>query len=336
EAGHPVPDEAGVEAARLVLDLVSGLKSGDHLLALLSGGGSSLLAAPAPGVTLRDKQEMTRALLECGASIAEINCVRKHLSAIKGGRLALAAAPAAITTLVIADVARDGPALVASGPTQPDPTTLKNARRILELYNIPLSDRVRAALADPGNETPARDHPAFAGTETRIVARSSAALSAAGQMAHAAGYTPMYLGDDVEGDATETGVVHAALALHYKGKGGRHALISGGECTVTVRDRAGGGGPNAEYLLSLALSLAGEEGVHAIACDTDGIDGSEDNAGAVIDPTTLARARALGLDLSTALARNRSYEAFKALGDLVMTGPTLTTVSDFRVILTEG
>ena len=336
EAGHPVPDEAGLEASREVLDIATGLGEGDHLLTLVSGGGSSLLAAPAPSISLTDKQDVTRALLECGASIKEINCVRKHLSAIKGGRLALAAAPARVTTLIISDVAGDDPVYVASGPTLPDPTSLRNAQRILELYNLDVSDRVRAALENPANETPYSNHPAFASCETRVIARAAGALSAAGQMAHAAGYTPVYLGDDIEGDATETGTIHAALALHHKKKGGRHALISGGECTVTVRDRSGDGGPNAEYLMSLAVALQGEAGISAIACDTDGIDGSRDNAGALIDETTLGRATELGIDMSDSLARNRSYETFNALGDLVMTGPTLTNVNDFRIVLTEG
>lgn len=336
EAGHPVPDEAGLAASRAVFDLVAGLGRSDHLLALISGGGSSLLAAPAPGISLADKQVVTRALLKCGASIREINCVRKHLSAIKGGRLALAAAPARITTLAISDVAGDDPSQIASGPTLPDDSTLQNAQRILQLYNIDPPESVSTALRDPANETPGREHPAFERSRAQVIARSANALAAAGQLASAAGYAPVYLGDDVEGDATEIGTVQAALALHYKRKGGRHALISGGECTVAVRGKDGAGGPNAEYLIALAIALQGEPGIHAMACDTDGIDGSEDNAGARIGPDTLQRAGALDINMPDALARNRSYAAFQALGDLIMTGPTLTNVNDFRVILTDG
>lgn len=336
EAGHPVPDAAGLEAARLVQSRVSGLGPGDHLLALISGGGSSLLSLPANGITLADKQSVTRALLASGATIAEINCVRKHLSGIKGGRLALLAAPAKITTLVISDVAGDAPDLVASGPTLPDPTSLQNAQRILDLYNIPHSHEVRSALADPRNETPKPGHPAFAFSRASVVARSAGALAAACQLAKAQGYSPVLLGDDVEGDATEMGTVHAALALHYKQKGGRFALISGGELTVQVKAKHGRGGPNSEYALALAASLNAEAGIFAIACDTDGIDGTEDNAGALVDPTTCARARALGLEPARALAENRSYDVFSALGDLVVTGPTRTNVNDFRVILVNG
>jgi hydroxypyruvate reductase len=336
EAGHPVPDDAGRRAAALVLELAQSLGQGDHLLFLVSGGGSSLLSLPAPGLSLEDKQKVTRALLACGASITELNCVRKHLSAIKGGRLALAAAPARVTTLVISDVAGDDASMVASGPTFPDSTTLQNARRILELYNIDPGAGVREALSNPNNETPSVDNPAFATAQARIVARAKGALAAAGQFLAADGYTPLYLGDDVEGDATEVGTVHAALALHHRGKRGRFALISGGELTVAVRDNAGAGGPNSEYLMSLACALNGAEGVSAIACDTDGIDGTADNAGAVIDSSTLRRARALGLDFPAQLAANRSYATFQALGDLIVTGPTRTNVNDFRVILVEG
>lgn len=336
EAGHPVPDEPGLQAAKRIQTRMRQLGPSDRVLALISGGGSSLLSMPAPGITLEDKQTVTRALLASGATIAEINCVRKHLSGIKGGRLALAAAPASVTTLVISDVAGDAPDLVASGPTLPDPTTLQNARRILDLYNVACSDRIRSALSDPRNETPKPDHPAFASCRVSVVARSAGALAAAAQLARAHGYTPVLLGDDVEGDATEMGTVHAALAMHYKQKGGRYALISGGELTVQVKARHGRGGPNGEYALALAAALNGEAGIYALACDTDGIDGTEDNAGVLIDPATCARARTLGLAPVRLLSENLSYDFFQALGDLVVTGPTRTNVNDFRAILIDN
>lgn len=335
EAGHPVPDEHSVQAAQYILSAVKALGPDDQLLALISGGGSALLASPAPGVTLLDKQNITRELLVCGASIAEINCVRKHLSAIKGGRLALAAYPAKVVTLALSDIPGDDPALIASGPTVPDRTTLADARKILQLYRIEAPPNVRAALECPNNETPAASTPGLAEVTTRVVARSHNALQAAGHLVHAAGYTPIYLGSDIEGDATEIGTVHAALALHHADKGGRWALLSGGETTVVVRNRNGKGGRNTEYLLSLALSLNGARGIHALSCDTDGIDGTEDNAGAIIDPTTLKRAQTLHLSAAQSLQNNLSYDFFKTLGDLVHTGPTRTNVNDFRLILVD-
>ncbi|MEO1656684.1 MAG: glycerate kinase [Pseudomonadota bacterium] len=333
EAGHPVPDAEGLNAARRVLELAESLGPEDQLLALLSGGGSALLAAPAPGITLEDKQQVTRALLASGASIREINCVRKHLSSIKGGRLALAANPASVTTLIISDVVGDDPAMVASGPTVADLTTLAHARRILELYNIEAPACVQKALYDEANETPTSEWEVFQRGRTEVVGRARQALSAVGQFLSANGYQPIHLGDDIEGEAREVGMIQAALALHYQKKGQRFALISGGECTVHVNERGGSGGPNTEYLLALVQALGGAEGITAIACDTDGIDGTEDNAGALIDQTTLARARDAQIDLQAALRMNQSYEAFAELGDLVMTGPTRTNVNDLRIVL---
>lgn len=335
EAGHPLPDEHGLEATREILAEVRRLGSHDQLLMLISGGASALLTMPAPGLVLDDKKAITMALLGCGASISEINCVRTHLSQIKGGRLALAAHPARVVTLAMSDIPGDDVALVGSGPTIADRTKLADARRILDIYRIPCPPHVSAVLEDERNETPFVDMPGLAGTSTRIIARSRMALEAAGEIAHAAGYHPVYLGDGIEGDSSEVGTVHAALALHHAGKGGRFALLSGGETTVIVRNPAGRGGRNQEYLLSLALSLDGAEGIYALACDTDGIDGTEDNAGACISPTTLRRADVLGLSAAAALNANRSYEFFREMGDLVVTGPTRTNVNDMRIILVD-
>ncbi len=336
EAAHPVPDAEGEAAARQILALAEGLTADDRLIALISGGGSSLLALPGEGVSLSDKQAVNRALLASGASVAEMNCVRKHLSAIKGGRLALAAAPARVETYCISDVAGNDPALIASGPTVPDTSTQADARAVLARYAIVPSPAIAAALNDPANALPPADHPAFADTTVQVVASAGAAITAAAERLAAAGYTPVILGDALEGEAREIGAAHAALALAALARGGRQALISGGECTVTIRDPAGKGGPNAEYLLSLAQALGGHPGIMALAVDTDGIDGSGDNAGAIIDPTTLTRAAALGIDLAAALERNRSYATFAALGDLVITGPTFTNVNDLRIVLVEG
>lgn len=335
EAGHPLPDEHGLETTQLILEEVRRLTADDQLLMLISGGASALLTMPAHGLVLDDKKAVTRALLACGASISEINCVRAHLSQIKGGRLALAAHPARVVTLAMSDIPGDDAALIGSGPTVADRTKLADARRILDLYRIPCPPHVRAVLEDSRNETPFATTPGLAEATTRIVARSRMALEAAGEIAHAAGYRPIYLGDGIEGDAGELGTVHAALALHHAGKGGRFALLSGGETTVVVRNPAGRGGRNQEYLLSLALALDGAEGIHALACDTDGIDGTQDNAGACITPSTLRRAGALGLSALGALNSNRTYDFFYGLGDLVVTGPTRTNVNDMRIILVD-
>ena len=332
EAGHPVPDAAGLAAAARMLGLVQGLTPDDLVLALISGGGSSLLTLPASGISLDDKQSVTRALLACGAPIAEINCVRKHLSSVKGGRLALAAGPAAIVSLIISDVPGDDPATVASGPTLPDPTTREQALAILRKYEISVPASVRRWLENPESETPKPETRTFARVESRIVASARGALAAAARAAEAAGFRAIILGDDIEGEAREVARAHAGLALAQLREGKPCVLISGGETTVTVKG-AGRGGRNSEYLLALGLALNGARGISAIACDTDGIDGTETNAGAIIGEETLARARALGADGKAALANNDAYGFFRILGDLVETGPTRTNVNDFRAIL---
>ena len=336
EAGHPYPDQESIRAADRALDIARNLEAQDHLLVLLSGGGSALLAAPTTGITLNDKQATTRALLESGATIAEINCVRKHLSRIKGGRLALAAGPARVTTLIISDVPGDDPSFVSSGPTVPDQTTLEMARDIIRKYGIAAPTAVLSALDDPCNETPPADSLGLAGVETTIIARSRDALSASGREAAAAGYVVMDLGDQLQAEARHLGASHAALARRLSVDGKPRAIISGGETTVAVQNSAGKGGRNLEYLLGLAIALDGAPGVSALACDTDGIDGTEDAAGAVVMPDTLERAKRAGLDAAEYLRTNNAYPFFAALGDLVMTGPTLTNVNDFRVILING
>lgn len=336
EAGHPYPDAQSIRAAERALEIASGLEAQDHLLVLLSGGGSALLAAPAEGLSLADKQATTRALLESGATIAEINCVRKHLSRIKGGRLALAAGPASVTTLIISDVPGDDPSFVSSGPTVPDQTTLEQARDILRKYGIAAPTSILAALEDPANETPPADSLGLAGVETRIVARARDALCAAAREATEAGYVVMDLGDQLQAEARHLGASHAALARRLAVDGKSRAILSGGETTVTVQNRQGRGGRNLEYLLGLAIALDGAPGVSALACDTDGIDGTEDAAGAVVVPDTLERAKALGLDPAEHLRTNNAYPFFAALGDLVLTGPTRTNVNDFRLILING
>ncbi len=338
EAAHPVPDAAGEAAALRILERVKNLSADDLVLCLISGGGSAMLAAPAPGLTLDDKRAINRALLKSGADIAEMNCVRKHLSAIKGGRLALAAAPARIVGLVISDVPGDDLAIIASGPTVPDPSTSAEALAILRRYGIDAPARVVAHLESAASETPKPGHPRFASVSNVLIATPMMSLRAAAEAARAAGVTPLLLGDAVEGEAREVGKVFAGIArsaaLHGEPARGPCVLLSGGETTVTVRGK-GRGGRNAEFLLGLAVALAGAPGVHALAGDTDGIDGSEDNAGAYAAPDTLARAAALGLRANERLADNDAYSLFEALGDLVVTGPTLTNVNDFRAILIE-
>ena len=335
EAAHPVPDAAGRQTAERILAMVRCLTADDLVLCLISGGGSALLALPAPGLTLEHKQEVNRALLVSGADISQMNCVRKHLSAIKGGRLAAAAA-APVITLIISDVSGDDPASVASGPTVADPTSFADARAILERYRITPPAPVRAHLEAAAEETPKPGDARLTGAETRLIARSRDALEAAAVSAREAGITPVILGDAIEGEARETARGMAPVAARAARLGQPAAppcvLLSGGETTVTVRGR-GRGGRNAEFLLALALALEGAAGVHALACDTDGIDGTEDNAGALIGPDTLVRARAAGLDPEAHLADNDGYGFFAALGDLVVTGPTLTNVNHFRAIL---
>jgi hydroxypyruvate reductase len=336
EAAHPVPDEAGRAAAGRILRMVEGLTSDDLVLVLVSGGGSALLALPAEGVSLADKQQVNRALLKSGAGIDEMNCVRKHLSAIKGGRLAAAAYPARVVTLVISDVPGDDPAVVASGPTVADPTTCADALAILEKYRIVVPPIVQAVLESGVSETPKPGDIRFAHCETHVVATAHASLVAAAAAARAAGVAPLVLGDAIEGESREVAKAMAGIARSCAAHGVPAAppcvLISGGETTVTVRGK-GRGGRNAEFLLALAVALDGHAGIHAVACDTDGIDGSEDNAGALLAPDTLGRARAASVDAKARLADNDGYGFFAALGDLVVTGPTRTNVNDFRAIL---
>ncbi len=327
EAGHPLPDGQGAEAAARILALAANAGEDDLVIALISGGGSALLAQPAPGLSMDDKRATTARLLSSGASIAEINTVRKHMSAIKGGQLAAAAWPARVVTFAISDVPGDDPAIIASGPTLPDPTTLADAVRVLRRYAVPA----------PANmtETPKADDPRLARTSVELVATPASALAAAAHRARRAGIRPIVLGDDIEGDAEEVGRDHARQAQDAARAGQPVLLISGGETTVRVT-RGGRGGRNAHYLLALLNALGDAHDVVAIAADTDGLDGSEDNAGALMDPTSLARARALGLDSARALKACDSYGFFSSLGDLHVTGPTRTNVNDFRAILVNA
>ncbi len=331
EASHPVPDEAGEAAAARMLDMVHGLGPDDLVLCLMSGGASALLSLPAPGIDLAAKKAINRALLKSGAAIGEMNCVRKHLSAIKGGRLAQAAAPAEIVTLMISDVPGDNPSIIGSGPTVPDASTLAQARDVLARYGIEVPAAVTARLRDLKAETPKPGDPIFASTRGVIIATPAASIQAAARVAREAGVIPILLGDAIEGEASTVAREMAAGALAQR-SAAPCVLISGGETTVTVRGK-GRGGRNAEFLLALAVALEGAPGLHAIACDTDGIDGTEDNAGALLAPDTLARAHTLGLDATARLADNDGYGFFSALGDLVVTGPTRTNVNDFRAIL---
>ncbi|WP_119392212.1 glycerate kinase type-2 family protein [Taklimakanibacter lacteus] len=331
EASHPVPDANGRDAALRMGKLVQGLTADDLVLCLISGGGSALLAAPAPGLTLEDKQNVNRQLLACGAPIAEMNCVRKHLSALKGGRLAAAACPAQVVSLIISDVPGDDPAVVASGPTVPDPSTRGEALAILRKYRFDLPAHVWAFLGRPEAETPKPGDPRFARVTTRMIAAPAQSLAAAAKLAKDAGYQVIDLGDRIEGEAREVARIQADQALATKGPA---IILSGGETTVTIKGK-GRGGRNAEFALALAIALGGKAHIAAIAGDTDGIDGSEDNAGALVAPDTLARARAKGLDAKAYLANNDAYSFFAALDDLVVTGPTRTNVNDFRAILVE-
>ncbi|HMN70763.1 MAG TPA: DUF4147 domain-containing protein [Rhodoblastus sp.] len=338
EAGHPMPDQAGVDATAKILDLAKNAGPDDLVLALLSGGGSANWIAPAGALTLAEKQAVTRALLRSGAVIGEINCVRKHLSRIKGGRLAALAAPARLVSLAISDVPRDEPSAIASGPTVPDPTTLADARAIVAKYAIDLPPSAKALLDDPAMETPKPGDPLFANTSFAIVARPADSLAAAAEAARAAGYEPVSLGPDVEGEAREVAASHAAMARKLAGEGRRAAILSGGELTVTIRGR-GRGGPNQEYALALALALDGARGIAAVAGDTDGTDGgggaATDPAGAFVDEATLRRARAAGLDPAAMLEDNDSTGFFEGIGDLLRPGPTLTNVNDLRAILID-
>lgn len=338
EASHPVPDAAGEAGARRLLEVVAGLGPDDLVLCLMSGGASALLGLPAPGLTLADKQAVNRALLASGAVIGEMNCVRKHLSAIKGGRLAVAAYPARVVTLAISDVPGDDPAVIGSGPTVADPTTFADAQALLAHYGIVPPPAVAAHLAAATAETPKPGDPRLAGGEFRLIATPLGALLAMADAARAEGLTPLILGDALEGEAREVGTALAGIAksvaAHGLPVGAPAVLLSGGETTVTLRrPDPGSGGRNTEALLGCALALGGAPGVWALMADTDGIDGSERAAGAIATPDTLARARAAGLDPRALLAAHDSFRLFDTLGDTVVTGPTLTNVNDVRAVL---
>jgi hydroxypyruvate reductase len=332
EASHPVPDAAGQNAAKRILAMVTDLAADDLVICLLSGGASSLLALPAPGITLEDKRAVTRELLRSGATIAEINCIRKHLSAVKGGRLAAAAFPAQVISFAISDVPGDDPAVIGSGPTVADPTTFADARRILTKYALTPPPAVAAHLHRASDETPKPGDQRLATATYRLIATPRDALAAAAAAARDSGATPIILGDAIEGEARQVATEQAALARHAKPG---TVLLSGGETTVTVRGK-GRGGRNSEFVLALALALGGAPGIYALAADTDGTDGTEDNAGAFIGPDTLTRARSMGLDPAALLADNDAWSAFAALGDLLITGPTFTNVNDFRAIVVMG
>ena len=338
EAGHPMPDAAGLAATEKTLALADSARADDLVLVLVSGGASANWIAPAHGLTLTEKQVVTRALLASGAGIGEINTLRKHLSRIKGGRLAARAHPARIVTLAISDVPGDDPAVIGSGPTVPDPSTLADARAIVARYRLDLPDAVTRALADPANESPKPGDPAFAGTSFQLVARPANSFKAAELVVRAAGYDCVFLGDRVEGEAREVAADHGRRACALQSQGRRAVILSGGELTVTLRGN-GRGGPNQEYALALALALDGSHGIAALSGDTDGTDGgtgkADDPAGAVVDGSTAARARALGLDPAAFLAKNDSTGFFSRLGDLLTPGPTFTNVNDFRAIVVD-
>ncbi|MES2978422.1 MAG: glycerate kinase [Pseudomonadota bacterium] len=345
EAAHPVPDAAGLEAAQRILALASGLTADDLVLCLISGGGSALLTLPANGLTLEDKQGINKALLNSGANISEMNCVRKHLSRIKGGRLAAACAPARVVTLTISDVPGDEPSIIASGPTVPDATTCADAIAILTRYGIQVPDAVMRELESGALETPKPGDTVFNGHAVHLIATPQQSLEAAAAAARAAGVEAHILSDEIEGESREVGKVHAALARAVAHRNQPFSkpcvILSGGETTVTVRPQPAGadkkhrgrGGRAGEFCMGLALGLQGEPGVHALAADTDGIDGVEDNAGAFVGPDTLRRGLERGMKLDRFLDRNDAYGYFSALNDLVITGPTHTNVNDFRAIL---
>ncbi len=342
EAAHPVPDQAGLAAARRLMERVSGLCEDDLVVALICGGGSALLPAPAGELTLDDEIAVNRALLASGAPIAAMNAVRKHVSAIKGGRLAAAAYPARVVTLVVSDIPGDDPALVASGPTVPDQTTREDALAIVAAYAMKLPAAVMAHLASPGADAPRPDDPRFSRNTVAVIASAARSLEAAAETAGVQGIAAVILSDSIEGEARDVGVVHAAIAREVAAKDRPFTkpvvILSGGETTVTLRGASGGrvvgrGGRNSEFLLSFALCIDGLAGIEALAADTDGIDGSEDNAGAFADGTSVSRMRAAGLDARAALAGNDAFTAFAAAGDLFSPGPTGTNVNDFRAIL---
>lgn len=333
EASHPVPDQAGLDAARRILALAESAGPDDLVVALISGGGSSLLTLPATGISFEDKQALNDALLKCGAPIDEMNAVRKHVSAIKGGRLAVAAHPARLLTLTISDVPGDDPAVIASGPTVADPTTFAEAREILARRGVTPAPSVARHLEAAEEETPKPGDPRLANAELRMIATPAMSLEAAAVVARAAGVTPIMLGDALEGEASRLGAEMARDALQRTGP---CVLLSGGETTVTLKPGekpAGRGGRNVEFLLGMAQALNGAAGISAIACDTDGVDGMEEVAGAIVDPATPERAAAAGRSIAEALAAHDGHGFFAATGDQVVTGPTLTNVNDFRAVL---
>jgi glycerate 2-kinase len=336
EARHPVPDTAGREAAGRILKLVQGLTPDDLVLCLISGGGSALLSLPTEGLTLEDKQAVNKALLKSGATIGEMNAVRKHLSAIKGGRLAVAAAPAKVVALMISDVPGDDPSVIASGPTVADPSTSADALAIIEKYAIPVPETVVERLRAKSGETPKPGDPRLAKVENVMIATPQMSLEAAAAVARQEGFTPMILGNAIEGEARDVGLVHAGIAKqcadHAQPAPPPCVLLSGGETTVTLTGQ-GKGGRNTEFLLALAIALDGDKRIWGLAADTDGVDGSEDNAGAIITPDTLQRAAARGVSAKAMLADNDPWTFFDAIGDLLVTGPTLTNVNDFRAVL---
>jgi glycerate 2-kinase len=337
EAAHPVPDDAGRRAAARIAELAHGLGADDLVLCLMSGGASSLLALPAAGISLEEKQAVNKALLRSGAAIGEMNTVRKHLSAIKGGRLAAMCAPARVVTLLISDVPGDAPEIIGSGPTVPDPSTCADTLAILARYGIDIPPAARAGLESGAFETPKPGDPVFDGNTVHMIATPLQSLHAAAALAREAGLAVHVLSDEIEGESRDVGAVHAALARHIARHGQPFAkpcvVLSGGETTVTVKSKGGRGGRASEFLLGSALALQGEAGVWVLAADTDGIDGVEDNAGAIVTPDTLARAGGLGLKARDSLDRNDAYAFFDALGDLIVTGPTYTNVNDFRAML---
>jgi glycerate 2-kinase len=342
ESSHPVPDAAGLEAAERIMALPQGLTEDDLVLCLISGGGSASLTLPAEGMTLQDKQRVNQALLECGASIGEMNCVRKHLSRIKGGRLAAACAPARMVTLLISDVPGDEASVIASGPTVPDESTCADALAILARYQIDIPEQVRAQLHNGALETRKPGDPVFAKSSVHLIATPQQSLDAAAEAARSAGLPAYILSDEMEGESREAGKVHAALARAVALKGQPFqkpcVILSGGETTVTIRPRQPGqpkgrGGRGSEFCMGLAQALQGQTGVWALAADTDGIDGVEDNAGAMVTPDTLALAASKGMKLSEYMDRNDAYSFFEAIDALFVTGPTHTNVNDFRALL---
>lgn len=337
EAAHPVPDEAGLVASRRLLESVEGLASDDLVVALISGGGSALLPSPPDGMSLADEIAVNEALLASGAPISAMNTLRKHLSTIKGGRLALAAHPAKVVSLIVSDIPGDNPAFVASGPTVPDRAAREEALAIVRDYGLKLPDAALRHLESEAAEAPSPDDPAFAGNEVHVIASAARSLEAAAEEARSRGIEAVILSDAIEGEARDVAGMHAAIAREIAARDRPFRkpvlLLSGGETTVTIRGKGGKGGRNSEFLLALALAIEGVEGIHAFAADTDGIDGSEDNAGAFADFTSAARMRAVGIDPKAALGRNDAWTAFDAVGDLFVPKPTGTNVNDLRAIL---